>query len=39
MKIDKTAIEGLLIITPKIFKDDRGYFLNLITKRHSMRWD
>lgn len=39
MKIDKTAIEGLLIITPKIFKDDRGYFFESYNKRHSMRWD
>jgi dTDP-4-dehydrorhamnose 3,5-epimerase len=26
MKIEKTDIEGLLIIHPKIFKDGRGYF-------------
>jgi len=26
MKIEKTAIEGLLILTPSIFYDDRGYF-------------
>ncbi len=26
MKIIKTKIEGLLIIEPRVFKDDRGYF-------------
>jgi len=26
MKIERTHIEGLLVITPTIFKDDRGYF-------------
>ena len=26
MKVTKTEIEGLLIIEPKVFEDDRGYF-------------
>lgn len=26
MNIERTYIEGLLVITPTIFKDDRGYF-------------
>ncbi len=26
MRIDTTPIEGLLIITPKVFNDERGYF-------------
>ena len=26
MKIERTHIEGLMVITPTIFKDDRGYF-------------
>lgn len=26
MKLEKTTIEGLLILTPSIFYDDRGYF-------------
>jgi len=26
MKIEKTKIEGILIIQPDVFKDDRGYF-------------
>jgi dTDP-4-dehydrorhamnose 3,5-epimerase len=26
MKIEKTPIEGLLIIHPEVFKDDRGFF-------------
>lgn len=27
MKIQKTSIEGLLVVEPKVFEDDRGYFL------------
>ena len=27
MEITKTSIEGLLIIKPKVFEDDRGYFM------------
>jgi dTDP-4-dehydrorhamnose 3,5-epimerase len=27
MKIDKTDFEGLLIVRPKVFKDERGFFL------------
>lgn len=27
MNVEKTYIEGLLILTPKIFTDDRGFFL------------
>ncbi|MEL7587362.1 MAG: dTDP-4-dehydrorhamnose 3,5-epimerase [Prolixibacteraceae bacterium] len=27
MKIEKTPIEGLLIIEPRIFEDERGYFM------------
>ena len=30
MEIIKTNIEGVVIIEPRIFKDDRGYFLSLI---------
>ena len=26
MKISKTAIDGVLIIEPQVFEDDRGYF-------------
>lgn len=26
MKVEKTNIEGLLLIQPSVFKDDRGYF-------------
>ncbi len=26
MKIEQTNIEGVLIIQPDVFKDDRGYF-------------
>ena len=27
MKIDKTEIDGLLVISPKVFEDERGYFM------------
>lgn len=33
MTITKTEIEGLLIIEPKIFNDDRGYFYESYSKR------
>lgn len=33
MEIIKTAIEGLLIIKPKVFKDDRGYFLETFNEK------
>ena len=32
MKIIRTAIEGLLIIEPRIFNDDRGYFYESYNK-------
>jgi len=32
MIVEKTYIEGLLIITPTIFKDDRGYFFESYNK-------
>lgn len=32
MKVTKTAIEGLLIIEPRIFNDDRGYFYESYNK-------
>mgnify|MGYP002240798044 CR=1 FL=1 len=32
MEIIKTALEGVVIIEPRLFKDDRGYFLSLIRK-------
>ena len=33
MNVIKTAIEGLVIIEPKIFKDARGYFFESFSKR------
>lgn len=33
MKIIKTAIEGLVIIEPKVFQDDRGYFFESFSQR------
>src|ERR1700712_4493542 len=32
MKFIKTSIEGLMIIEPQIFKDDRGYFFESYSK-------
>ncbi|HZW40522.1 MAG TPA: dTDP-4-dehydrorhamnose 3,5-epimerase [Ignavibacteriaceae bacterium] len=32
MKVVKTALEGLLVIHPDIYKDDRGYFYELYNK-------
>lgn len=37
MNVIKTAIDGVVIIEPRLFKDDRGYFLNLFQKEISMR--
>ncbi len=33
MEVIKTAIEGLLIIEPKVFKDARGYFFESFSQR------
>jgi len=33
MKIESTDIEGLLVITPRIFEDDRGYFFESFNKQ------
>ncbi len=33
MKVIKTAIDGVVIIEPRIFKDDRGYFYESWNKR------
>tara|TARA_B100001057_G_scaffold491814_1_gene582866 strand:- start:461 stop:997 length:537 start_codon:yes stop_codon:yes gene_type:complete len=34
MKISKTYIEGLLIIEPQLFKDDRGFFFESYNKNN-----
>lgn len=34
MEVIKTDIEGVVIIKPRIFKDDRGYFLSLLIKKN-----
>lgn len=34
MKIEKTFIEGLLLISPTVFTDERGYFLESYNKKH-----
>ena len=33
MEVKKTAIEGLLIIEPKVFGDKRGYFFESFSQR------
>ena len=33
MKVTKTPIEGLLIIEPRVFPDDRGYFFESYSKQ------
>ena len=34
MKITKTSFEGLLLIEPKVFDDDRGYFYESYSKKN-----
>ena len=33
MEVIKTAIEGVFIIEPRLFKDDRGYFFESFSQR------
>lgn len=33
MKFEKTALEGVFILTPKVFGDDRGYFFEPFNKK------
>jgi dTDP-4-dehydrorhamnose 3,5-epimerase len=33
MKVEKTAIEGVFIIEPKVFADDRGYFFESFNRK------
>lgn len=33
MEVIKTSIEGVVIIEPKVFKDDRGYFFESFSQR------
>ena len=33
MEVIKTAIEGVVIIEPKVFKDARGYFFESFSQR------
>ena len=33
MEVVETNIEGVIIIEPRIFKDDRGYFFESISQR------
>ena len=33
MKIIETAIEGVVIIEPRLFKDERGYFFESFSQR------
>ncbi len=34
MTIEKTFIKDLLVLTPKIFEDNRGYFMEAYNKKH-----
>ena len=34
MEIIKTEIEGVIIIEPRIFKDDRGYFFESFSEKN-----
>lgn len=33
MKVEKTQLDGVLLIEPKVFQDSRGFFLESYTKR------
>ena len=33
MEVIKTALEGVVIIEPHVFKDDRGYFFESFSQR------
>jgi len=33
MKVEKTAIEGVLVLTPKVFEDNRGWFMEAYTTK------
>ena len=33
MEIIKTSIDGVLIIEPRVFKDERGYFFESFSQR------
>lgn len=33
MKVETTPLEGLLVIRPKVFRDDRGWFLESFNRR------
>lgn len=33
MEVIKTAIDGVVIIEPKVFKDQRGYFFESFSQR------
>ena len=35
MKVFKTSIDGALLLKPKIFNDDRGFFLESWNKKPS----
>lgn len=37
MNIIKTSIEGPLILEPRIFRDDRGYFFESFSQRTLMK--
>ena len=36
-KIEETEIQGIKVITPEVFKDDRGYFFESFNKKDFMK--
>ena len=38
MEVIKTAIDGVVIIEPKVFKDARGYFFESFSQREFEQW-
>jgi dTDP-4-dehydrorhamnose 3,5-epimerase-like enzyme len=39
MNIEQTFIKDLVILTPKIFEDERGYFLKPTIRLNSMKME
>ena len=37
MEVIKTGIEGVVVIEPRIFKDERGYFFESFSQRELMK--
>jgi len=33
VKVDRTALPGVLVLTPRVFRDERGFFLEAFNAR------